>query len=101
MSAAAWLWLALAYLAWVTAASAVAAGLIAWDKRRAERGGWRVPEATLHLWEFLGGWPGAVWARRRCRHKTHKRSYVWAARGMAWLHILAVMAAGTTLTWLG
>src|SRR4051812_27727431 len=29
------------------------------DKRNAEAGKWRIPEATLHLWEILGGWPAA------------------------------------------
>src|SRR5262245_51263462 len=34
------------------------------DKRKAERGGWRTPEFTLHLVEFLGGWPAAFLAQR-------------------------------------
>lgn len=45
------------------------------DKQRAEQGAWRVPEATLHLAEFLGGWPGAFLAQRRFRHKISKTSY--------------------------
>ena len=45
------------------------------DKRRAEAGGWRVPEVTLHFCELVGGWPGAFWARRQFRHKTGKVSY--------------------------
>jgi uncharacterized membrane protein YsdA (DUF1294 family) len=45
------------------------------DKRRAEEGLWRVPEAHLHLLEVLGGWPGAFLAQRRLRHKCSKRSY--------------------------
>ena len=45
------------------------------DKRRAEEGEWRVPEASLHLLELLGGWPGAFLAQRRLRHKCSKDSY--------------------------
>lgn len=45
------------------------------DKRRAEAGEWRIPEATLHLGELLGGWPGAFLAQRQFRHKTSKISY--------------------------
>ena len=42
------------------------------DKRRARNGGRRVPERTLHILEFLGGWPGALLAQQQFRHKTQK-----------------------------
>ena len=45
------------------------------DKRQAESGGQRTPESTLHLIEFMGGWPGAFLAQRALRHKTAKTSY--------------------------
>jgi uncharacterized membrane protein YsdA (DUF1294 family) len=45
------------------------------DKLRAQRGQWRISEATLHLLELLGGWPGAFLAQRRWRHKSAKVSY--------------------------
>jgi len=45
------------------------------DKRKAASGEWRTPEATLHLFELLGGWPGAFLAQRLFRHKTAKVSY--------------------------
>ncbi len=45
------------------------------DKRRARSRGWRVAEATLHLLEALGGWPGAFLAQRRLRHKCSKLGY--------------------------
>lgn len=45
------------------------------DKRRAEAGEWRIPEATLHLAELAGGWPGAFLAQRVFRHKISKVSY--------------------------
>ncbi len=55
--------------------SAVAYWVYAVDKRRAEEGLWRIPEAQLHLLELLGGWPGAYLAQRRLRHKCSKRNY--------------------------
>jgi len=55
--------------------SAIAYGMYAHDKSRAVSSGWRVPESTLHLTELLGGWPGALLAQRRFRHKCSKASY--------------------------
>ena len=46
-----------------------------WDKRASRLGNWRVPEATLHSLELLGGWCGAFIAQRLFRHKTKKQSY--------------------------
>ena len=45
------------------------------DKRQATNGGRRVPERTLHLMAFLGGWPGALMAQRHFRHKTQKVTF--------------------------
>jgi uncharacterized membrane protein YsdA (DUF1294 family) len=42
------------------------------DKERARDGEWRIPELTLHLFAFFGGWPGAFLAQRWFRHKTSK-----------------------------
>ena len=49
--------------------------LYADDKRRAQRGAWRIPEMTLHLCEQAGGWPGAFLAQRRLRHKNAKLGF--------------------------
>lgn len=57
------------------AASVLALILYRTDKRRAEIGDRRIPESTLHLVEFLGGWPGAFLAQRLFRHKSVKLSY--------------------------
>ena len=66
------------------------------DKRAARRGRWRTPEATLHLLELLGGFPGAMLAQRIFRHKRGKLSYLI----VFWL-IVALHAAGwATWIWL-
>ncbi|MEM9552849.1 MAG: DUF1294 domain-containing protein [Acidobacteriota bacterium] len=73
--------------------------LIATDKSRARRGRRRIPEATLHLVELLGGWPGSYLAQQSYRHKTAKRSYRAVFWAIVVLHqVLAVAAlAGWTM----
>lgn len=66
-------------------ASLFAYGIYAADKGRARRDEWRVPEATLHLIEFIGGWPGAFIAQRRLRHKCSKGPY----QVVFWVIVLA------------
>jgi uncharacterized membrane protein YsdA (DUF1294 family) len=66
-------------LRWVGVYCLVVGALTYWayarDKRRAQDGEWRISEAQLHLWELLGGWPGAWIAQRWLRHKCSKVSY--------------------------
>jgi uncharacterized membrane protein YsdA (DUF1294 family) len=61
------------------------------DKWYAETGKWRIPEATLHLCELLGGWPGAFLAQRVLRHKISKTSYQVAFWGIILLHQFAAL----------
>lgn len=51
--------------------------LFAVDKRRARRGGWRVPEKTLFLWGILGGSLGGLLGMHVLRHKTRHAKFVW------------------------
>lgn len=60
------------------------------DKRRAQRGGRRVPEATLHLLELCGGWPGALVAQQVFRHKRRKARYLVVFAAIAALHLAAL-----------
>src|SRR4051812_10653182 len=60
---------------WVTALSVLTFSVYYFDKRRAEKAGPRTPEALLHLFELLGGWPGAYLAQRWIRHKSAKVVY--------------------------
>jgi uncharacterized membrane protein YsdA (DUF1294 family) len=45
------------------------------DKRRAQMAQRRISENSLHLFELLGGWPGALLAQQVFRHKTRKLSF--------------------------
>ena len=46
------------------------------DKRQAEQQLRRIPEFSLHFWELFCGWPGALYAQRKYRHKWKKTSYM-------------------------
>ena len=46
------------------------------DKKLAQRGEWRIPEAHLHTLELLGGTIGAIAGQKIFHHKYKKRSYM-------------------------
>lgn len=73
--------------------SLVSYGLYAKDKKAARTNDWRISERTLHISALLGGWPGALIAQQRLRHKTKKASF----RAVFWVTVL-VNSAG--LVWL-
>ena len=54
------------------------------DKSAAKKGAWRTQESTLHLLAIIGGWPGALIAQQKLRHKSKKQSF----RIMFWLTVL-------------
>ena len=67
------------------------------DKRRAVRGGWRIPERTLHWMELAGGWPGALAGQAVFRHKRRKGAFMVVFAGIAMIHLVgwaAVVYAG-------
>lgn len=47
----------------------------AMDKAAAQNDTWRTPENTLHLFTLAGGWPGALLAQQRLRHKSRKQPF--------------------------
>lgn len=95
MSDADWIWV-LGYAVMLAVTSAASTVCLILDKRRAERGGWRIPEQTLHLLELLGGWPASWLTRRAIRHKTVKLRYRVTFALVTTVHLAAVGA----LAWL-
>jgi uncharacterized membrane protein YsdA (DUF1294 family)/cold shock CspA family protein len=85
--------LTLVSLAWLPFALYFVASLIGFvsitlDKRFAQEKMWRIPEATLHLIEILGGWPGSGLAQQIMRHKTQKGSYQITFWVIAAVHLI-------------
>ena len=58
------------------------------DKSAAQNGNWRTSEKTLHLLALVGGWPGAMVAQQKLRHKTQKQPF----RSIFWLTVIANIA---------
>ncbi|MDD5036558.1 MAG: DUF1294 domain-containing protein [Methylococcaceae bacterium] len=56
------------------------------DKQRALTHGWRIPEKYLHVFELLGGWPGALLSQKAFRHKYKKSDYQRIFWGIIGLH---------------
>lgn len=82
----------LVYAAWLLLMGAVTLVAYAHDKRRARRGGWRVPERTLHMMEWLGGWPGGLLGRRWLRHKSVKRGFRLHSASIVVAHLAGLAA---------
>lgn len=68
--------------------SALSSLYYAVDKRRAMLHSWRVPEIYLHLFELLGGWPGALLSQKAFRHKKNKGNYQRVFWEIVTLHAL-------------
>jgi uncharacterized membrane protein YsdA (DUF1294 family)/cold shock CspA family protein len=92
-SAVVWSALPLPVLLFYLAISAATFIVYAFDKLAAEQGRWRIPEMTLHSLALIGGWPGALIAQTRFRHKTRKQPF----RAVFWT---TVVINGSALVWL-
>lgn len=77
---------------WLAVINLVAFAAFGIDKLAARRGGWRVSEAKLLGFAFLGGSPGAYAARHLFRHKTRKQPFSNELHGIAALQIAALVA---------
>ncbi len=63
--------------AWLIAVSLMALVVTIADKRRAKRGGFRIPERTLWFVAILGGSAAMYLTMRAIRHKTLHRRFMW------------------------
>lgn len=62
-------------LLFISIINALTYWMYAQDKEAALLGKRRVPEQTLHILSFLGGWPTAWLAQEKLRHKTQKQPF--------------------------
>ncbi|OAL77322.1 cold-shock protein [Acinetobacter sp. SFB] len=62
-------------LLFISIMNAMTYWMYAQDKEAALLGNRRVPEQTLHILSFLGGWPTAWLAQEKLRHKTQKQPF--------------------------
>ena len=86
--------LPLAILGFYVVASAAAYLAYAMDKTASkQRGQRRISEDVLHIWGLVGGWPGALLAQQKLRHKSSKTSF----QAMFWVTVVLNCGA---LAWL-
>lgn len=62
-------------LMWYSSWSILSILAYGFDKYKATNQLWRTRENSLHLIDFIGGWPGGYVAQRFFHHKTSKRSF--------------------------
>ncbi len=62
-------------LAFYMVVSIITFTVYAIDKSAATKGTWRTSESTLHLLSLVGGWPGALVAQQKLRHKSKKQFF--------------------------
>lgn len=65
-------------------ASLITFVVYAMDKSAARKGAWRTQESILHILSLLGGWPGALVAQQKLRHKSKKQSF----RAVFWVTVI-------------
>ena len=67
------------------------------DKASAQSDGWRIPEFNLHVLALACGWPGALLAQRRLRHKSSKSTFL----RVFWFTVILNVGAVAYLIWMG
>ncbi len=72
---------------WIAALSLLLFACMGADKRRAQRGRWRVPEKRLFVLALLGGAPGGLLGMLAFRHKTKHWCFALGFRVLALLQL--------------
>ncbi|MEV8254200.1 DUF1294 domain-containing protein [Rhodoglobus sp. NPDC076762] len=93
---------AIGALPWIFAALYLVMSVITYasyasDKKAAQTRQWRVTESALLGLGLFGGWPGAILAQQRLRHKTQKPMFRQAFWGTVVLNILIFAILTTAL----
>lgn len=60
---------------WLLLANALTLVVYGVDKLAARKAWRRIPESTLLIFGFVGGWPGAIVGQQAFRHKTQKQPF--------------------------
>lgn len=79
------------YMAYMLGINIVTLGFYGYDKRQAQRGGWRVPELNLHYLAALGGAVGGLLGQAIFNHKTRKRIFHIVLWSSLLIHILVFL----------
>lgn len=74
-------------LVWYLVASLITYLAYGLDKQAAEARAWRISEQTLLCLGLAGGWPGAIVAQQRLRHKSAKQSFRRAFWGTVMINV--------------
>ncbi|WP_434641473.1 DUF1294 domain-containing protein [Klebsiella sp. I138] len=63
------------FIVWFLLANVLTLVIYGMDKLAARKAWRRVPELTLLVFGFVGGWPGAMAGQQLFRHKTQKQPF--------------------------
>lgn len=78
------------FLYYLLVINVVTFGLFALDKKRARKGEWRIPEATLLFFSLIGGSIGGMLAMKIVKHKTKKIKFMIGMPLLLLVNILAI-----------
>lgn len=71
----------------------LAFGVMGWDKSKARRRVWRIPEKTLFFIALLGGSIGGIAGMQYFRHKTKHGKFVYGFPAIFVIQVIVVILA--------